>query len=138
MNTVTIGKRQNKPLAAFLVLWLSGAFFLLLCTGSASAGPSSCPLAAMSSHCPHGKRSSGPAIADAGRNSVDCCAFIPALFDKVRTADSPVRVAIAAKIPTSPKRLNISAASTPRPAVEYSPPKRSVRRSFVKNCVFRI
>src|SRR5829696_4216429 len=97
--------RSSRAVAAFMSIWLSGAFFLFLCAGPSSAATEHCPLARSSSHCDHGGRGAAPSSFDRAKSdSVDCCAFIPVLFDKVRTGENGNNASAAVTLKTVTSR----------------------------------
>src|SRR5256885_2014267 len=99
-----ISSHIQKPIAALLSLWLSGVVLLLGCQASmASSRAESCPLAGtarMSHHCDR-SMPDDPSREAIGRRlpfPTDCCAFLPALFDKTRTVQSIAKIAFAEAI----------------------------------------
>ena len=76
-------------LAALMAVWLSGFVFLLIC----GRGPDTlemCPLAKAGIHCDKAEkqRNAEKVEKQTSDQGVDCCAFIPAFFDKTRTLES--------------------------------------------------
>lgn len=76
-------------MAAFMAVWLSGFVFLLIC----GRGPDTvelCPLARAGIHCDKAEkqRNAEKVEKQTSDQGVDCCAFIPAFFDKTRTVES--------------------------------------------------
>jgi hypothetical protein len=74
---------------AFMAVWLSGFIFLIIC-GRGPDAVESCPLARAGIHCDKAEkqRNAEKVEKQTGDQGVDCCAFIPAFFDKTRTLDS--------------------------------------------------
>lgn len=99
-----------------------------------------CPLATKSKHCDKTKAESTPEIAvkRADLDSVYCCAFLPAIFDKSRKLERVDQPELVSAQPL-PIRFNPVSVSFRRPAfsrfIPYLPDRRD---TFVKNCVFRI
>ena len=128
-------------LAGFMVVWLSGIVFLFCCQGTAAAVElEHCPMAKMSSHCDKAKQQNLNAefIERTTPACVECCAFLPAIFDKTRKVEP-------SQEPILP--------SAKRVAVQFEPPtitiptfvsqtfQRSIAlpaKIYIQNCVFRI
>jgi hypothetical protein len=74
---------------AFMAVWLSGFVFLIIC-GRGPDTVESCPLARAGIHCDKAdkQRNAEKVEKQTGDQGVDCCAFIPAFFDKTRTVES--------------------------------------------------
>ncbi len=143
MFRTTALKTLRTPLAALLAVWLSGAVFLVCCSGMSamSADVESCPLAKMAaSHCDMARTADDGSLR-VTRDSlpaIDCCAFMTAVFDKARKVEPGVKLAaVTPQIvkPTPARQIRLD-------QDRYSPdtlghvPDRS--RSFVTNRVFRI
>jgi len=132
----------RKTLAGLMALWLSGVVFLICCgtMSGQSMDAEFCPLAVKSAHCDKTEAadSSAPGIERAETETVDCCAFLPALFDKNRKlerTEQPETVSnqpIAARFYLSPTIVRQTESSAFTPHI----PNR--QNTFVKNCVFRI
>lgn len=126
----------------FVTVWLSG-ILLLFCCGAMPAKAESCPLARAGSHCDksqkaesdnntkHFSRSSVP--------SVNCCSFLPALYDKARkiqkndSIESAELVEIA--VPFESYFNKLSRITT---KFAYHPRIFVTKKIFIRNCVFRI
>ena len=78
-------------------VWLSGVVFLLCCHVQSSDAAESCPLARMGIHCDKAEKAkdSERITKQTNDDGIDCCAFIPLIFDKTRTADSHQQLAFA-------------------------------------------
>lgn len=133
---------MHTTVTGFMAVWLSGVIFLLCCSTMSGKAMDAefCPLAKMSAHCDKSKASNSAAafVEDTEKNKVDCCAFLPAVFDKARKVERNQQPAV-----TTPKFSPLSfvspqiAKSTPisRAFLAHLP---DGQHSFIKNCVFRL
>src|SRR3954468_21154454 len=92
MRTKFLQRNTKKLLAASLAFWLSGLMFLFCCEmpKTQAAAMDSCPLAKMH-HCD--RQSSGETISPSASFETDnrileCCRFLPVIFDKARKIES--------------------------------------------------
>lgn len=113
----------HKTFAGFMAIWLSGVVFLVVCNlqmANASGGDH-CPLVKLGAHCDKvDKNKNSHVVTDrTNENGMDCCAFIPALFDKSRTIDSNQQVAAVAPI-----------------AIVERPKQIAVQPLFTRNCSY--
>jgi hypothetical protein len=143
VNVLQISARKyaQRAAAGLLALWLSGAVFLVLCHGQDPATSMEfCPLAKMGAHC-HKADKNAPSDSierEGNEQGFDCCAFIPAIFDKGRDIQKNPQlapVAAAAKIE------DVSTVVLPIVAyrsVSYQTLYLSKNNTFLKNCTFRI
>lgn len=136
-------KFAAKPIAAFMVFWLSGVLFLLCC-GEMRARTSDkefCPLAAKGqSHCDKGAvKSDSPIFSKISESqTLDCCGFLPAVFDKTRKGENIQQSAQPAdKIKVDSPRFSYVENSFEAVA-DYHSPFLAREKIFIKNCVFRI
>jgi hypothetical protein len=133
----------HKGLAGFLALWLSGVVFILCChlQNEYVAKRDSCPLVKLGAHCDKGQeKAKQPEIITRQNDDqeMDCCAFIPAFFDKTRTNDNYQQVAAAAPTAISaPSIVLITRQVIAAPRVYNSPPLLK-NDTFLKNRTFRI
>lgn len=133
----------QRVVAGFMSLWLSGFVFLFCCEDmrAAEMDAASCPLMKASSHCDHASKqaNTGDSMVGTKPACVECCAFLPVVFDKSRKVD-PVQKQIV--VPqTAVAAIKFSYPES-RPGV---PPASSLagrvpdrHGTFLKNCVFRI
>ena len=134
---------MHKTIAGFMAIWLSGVVFLFCCEkiNGTSVTADSCPLAKMSSHCDKAARAylNSPVIERTDAECVDCCGFLPAIFDKARNIERTQKeIAVTLK----PVALRFKAVYSGK----YPAPITTIVRShvadkqttFVQNCVFRI
>lgn len=72
-------------LTGFMALWLSGFIFLFCCEklNAQQMDAEFCPLEKLSGHCDRNE-SAAPVVETTVDASVDCCAFLPVVFDKAR------------------------------------------------------
>lgn len=133
---------SQQIVSSALVIWLSGVV-LLFCCGNMEAQAAerdSCPLA-KTSHCD--KRSSGENNPDFARfqkesQTLDCCDFLPKVFDKARKIEKIPQVATAAATAEirAPKfSFVVERVKAPR---AYQPLVHDRGSTYLKNCVFRI
>lgn len=135
-------KTATHAIAAFMVFWLSGVLFLLCCgTMQGQAESEFCPLAAKGrSHCDRAKKDSGlPSFSkESGNLKMDCCGFLPAVFDKTRKIEKIEQVAQPAdKIKVDLPKFSFTKNEF-RVVADYNPPVSKWEKIFIKNCVFRI
>ena len=132
---------MRNVLAAFMVFWLSGVLFFFCCGTMKAQTAEFCPLAAKGqSHCDKAKKTSGAPVVSkqTGDSNLDCCGFLPAVFDKTRKIEKTQQAAPpVAKIKVdSPGFLlvenDFEAATNYRAAIFKQ------NKIFIKNCVFRI
>jgi hypothetical protein len=137
-----MGKLAYRGLAGFMALWLSGIVFILCChlQNGYVAERDSCPLVKLGAHCKKGEKAkSADIITRQGDDQgIDCCAFIPAFFDKTRTNDTNQQVAVPA--PPAIPALAIIVITRPSyaPPQAYHPPPILKNDTFLKNRTFRI
>ncbi len=134
-------KSLTKTIAAFMVFWLSGVLFLFCCGTMQAQNKEFCPLAAKGqSHCDKAKGTSAAPVVSkqTGDQNLDCCGFLPAVFDKTRKIEKTEQTAPpVAKIKVDAPRFlpvenNFEAATNYRAAILNQ------NKIFIKNCVFRI
>jgi len=139
MDLTLLKRIAHKTLAGFMAVWLSGVVFLLCCQQMNGAGTDaeSCPLAKMSAHCD--KAGPGFSFAEStDETAMDCCGFLPAVFDKARKVEQTQKQFAVAQKPAALKfTLPPVSQNSPTITAFYSRiPDRQT--TFVKNCVFRI
>lgn len=133
---------SHKTLAAFMTVWLSGVVFLFCCQ-EMNAAPTEaefCPLAKVKAHCdkaaPASANVSFAATADA--KTIDCCGFLPAMFDKARKIEQAQKqIALKAK-PVPLKFALPFFANTPLEVSAFYSRMPDKQTTFIQNCVFRI
>jgi len=142
IRSKTLKRYIRLSLAGFMSVWLSGVVFLLCCEkmSAAMSEADSCPLAKMSAHCDKTEKTNAASVLVAGTQSdrVDCCGFLPAVFDKNRKLErdqkqsAPTPQVVAVQF-DPPKIFDY----TPRLAAIYL--RVSYQKDLsLKNCVFRI
>lgn len=131
-----------KTLAGFMALWLSGIVFILCChlQNSYVADRVSCPLVKLGAHCQKGEKAKAADIItrQSDDQGLDCCAFIPAFFDKTRTNDSHQQVAVAAPPAIPTPAITVIARHNYAPPRAYHSPPIFKNDTFLKNRAFRI
>ena len=130
----------HKTLAGFMAIWLSGVIFLLCChvQNTLAAGMESCPLVKLGAHCDKAYRDSEKVEKQSNDQGMDCCAFIPTLFDKNRTIDANQQVAVAAPTTTVVKPRLVRVRTNFAPAYPYLSTVLLKNNTFLKNRTFRI
>ena len=84
----------KRAVAGTMSIWLSGFVFIFCCHMAPPTGPADhCPLEKLGVHCDRAEkeRNSAKLKADESQQGIDCCAFIPAFFDKTRNVDNGAR-----------------------------------------------
>ncbi len=128
-------------LAGFMSVWLSGVVFLFCCQGTAAAAIEAdhCPMAKMSSHCDKAKQQTSNAdfFERAAPACVDCCAFLPAVFDKTRKVEpAQEQMAPTAKVAAisfDPPMITVAAFISQT----FQQPAKLAAKIYIQNCVFR-
>ena len=135
-------KITHKTFAGFMAIWLSGVVFLICCHAQKAnaAEMEFCPLAKSGVHCNKSDQNieSLKLTKQSGESGMDCCAFIPALFDKTRKIDNDQQTAAVAPVLSviTPKLVSVAANFAPaRPYLSAVLQKNS---TFLKNRTFRI
>src|SRR6185503_10406274 len=82
-------KPFTKTIAGFLTLWLSGVLFLFCGQMSAMEPAEFCPFGKGKSHCDKAKaENDSPLVSkESSGQKLDCCGFLPAVFDKNRKVE---------------------------------------------------
>lgn len=128
-----------KTMAGFLAIWLSGFLFLIGCHGQ-NQDAFSCPLMKMGAHCDLAERQKNaekvslPTTDD----GIDCCAFIPAFFDKTRTNDGQTQTVIASPVAIIEQIKDFVVRTNFSPARPYIAVSIARNDTFLKNRTFRI
>lgn len=140
MTIRQLKKIMHKTLAGSMALWLSGVVFLFCCEtlNARSMTTESCPLAKMSEHCDKAKQANNPSVSLTNETSMDCCGFLPIVFDKSRKIDqvqkqaavAPAMIAVKFTLPAIHGDSHSFDAFTSRIPDRHG--------TFIKNCVFRI
>lgn len=125
-----------------MALWLSGVLFLLCCEKitASTMEVDSCPLAKMSQDCDKAveQNTNLHIVVPVEGDCLDCCGFLPAVFDKSRNIEPAQKQAAtpAKKVSFRPRPTQVAfhAAIFHIPATRIS----DKQRAFVRNCVFRI
>lgn len=137
--------RQNskKIIAASLVFWMSGFLFLFCCESvkAQSTETESCPLA-KTQHCSKQSKAE-TAVSDSisiksEQQTVECCRFLPAIFDKTRKVEKTQKVeARLASVRISQPKFSVvkQEFSVKRNLCSFVPDRVD---THLKNCVFRI
>lgn len=128
-------------MSGFMAIWLTGLVFVFCCgMMEAPASVEICPLAKAGSHCNKMKSESDSPHFSGETNgfSFDCCAFLPALFDKVRKLEKYQETAqVPDKLKIDAPRFSF-AENNFQTTENYQPPSFHSEKIFIKNCIFRI
>jgi len=128
-------------MAGSLILWLSGVVFLFCCETAKvqASGNESCPLAKTNNSC-HKVKAEGnsPFSSIEGNLTLDCCKFLPQVFDKARKIEKIQKAEATATIVkiSAPKFVFVKHESN-QPKV-FQSPILSRGNIYIKNCVLRI
>lgn len=141
MISNSIKKYIRISLAGFMSVWLSGVVFLFCCQGTAAAAVDSdhCPMAKMSSNCDKAKQQNSKAdfVESTVPACVDCCAFLPAVFDKTRKVEpAQEQMAPTAKVAAilfDPPTITVAAFVSQT----FQQPAKLAAKIYIQNCVFR-
>jgi len=125
-----------------MALWLSGIIFLLCCEMSKTeaAPEDSCPLGRMKGHCDKAKNKMPSATLSGRQESqeVDCCGFIPAVFDKARKIQKSEPLAQPESIPQPGSPTLLSVGDFRQNLRSYSTKTFARKKIFIMNRVLRI
>jgi hypothetical protein len=134
----------QKTVAGLMAAWLSGFVFLFCCGDTAKAAEMGefCPMAKPAQHhCDTATQQNEDAdtVSRAKGVCIDCCAFLPVVFDKARKVDQPQQPLVA------PERVAMVARQvTPRlhrrtgVIDDYRARLPDKSRTFISTQVFRI
>lgn len=140
MNPFFAQQKPRKITSSLLVVWLSG-FVLLFCCAAmeARAEAEFCPLAKAKSHCDKANKAQtdAPTFSNDSGLKVDCCGFLPAVFDKTRKIEKAPQIVGVSRVKIDPPRFS-SGAGNFAIAAAYRPPEFTQKKIFIANCVFRI
>jgi hypothetical protein len=139
MSSFQVRNIAHRSLAGFMALWLSGFLFLVACHAQ-SDDANVCPLMKMGAHCDLAEKGKNAekVTSQTNQDGIDCCAFIPAFFDKTRTNDGQQQTAITAPAFVAERPKAVSVRTNFAPARSYA--SLSMRRNdtFLKNRTFRL
>ena len=142
MNLAQLKYTTRTTLAGFMAVWLSGVVFLICCgTMSGTAIDAEfCPLTAKSAHCDKAEAvdSSAPVVERTQSETVDCCAFLPILFDKNRKLERTEQLESISNQPLAVRSFTSPTVIRRPDRVAFTPYLSNRQNTFVKNCVFRI
>jgi hypothetical protein len=145
MAALPIKTFARKTLAGFMALWLSG-FVFLFCAIAMYGEPVSAESASMDGMSGHCKKAmatrsankTGVVVERVTGHNVDCCAFLPGVFDKNRKLERAEKTKIVSAQPTT-VRFDVAPVVSQRPIiVQFTPHIPDRRYTFIKNRVFRI
>ncbi len=124
-----------------MAFWLTGLVFIFCCGAmQTSDAKEFCPLAKAGSHCDKMKAddASPKFSGETESANFDCCAFLPALFDKARKLEKFQETAqVSANLKIELPQFSL-AQNDFQPTEIYQPPIFHSSKIFIKNCVFRI
>ncbi|HEV8590929.1 MAG TPA: hypothetical protein VGQ55_02425 [Pyrinomonadaceae bacterium] len=141
MALTRLKRISHKSLAAFMALWMSGAV-LLICTVQmpGQSADDFCPLTKLGAHCDKAKQNKDAQslTTQTDEQGIDCCAFIPAFFDKTRTIDGNQQVAADVPATAIEQPRLVAIRVTFHPAFRYRSTVLLKNNTFLKNRTFRI
>jgi hypothetical protein len=129
----------RKGTALFMAVWLSGFLFLITCHAQPEK-TFSCPLMKLGAHCglAEKEKNAERITKQTTDDGSDCCAFIPAFFDKTRTNDVQPTTVIAAPVAVIEQPKLIYFRPNCAPVNSYSSVLPLRNDTFLKNRTFRI
>jgi hypothetical protein len=145
MAVMPIKTFARKTLAGFMAMWLSG-FVFLFCAIAMYGEPvnaESASMDGMSGHCKKATaaksaNNAGDVVERAAGDQLDCCGFLPAVFDKNRKLERAEKTKVVSTQPTT-VRFVAAPVGNQRPILVTSKPFIPDRQyTFIKNRVFRI
>ena len=131
----------TRSLAGFMAFWLTGVAFLFCCEkiNAATTGAEFCPLAKISAHCDKAsKADAGNAAVSDGGHRVECCEFLPALFNKARKLEQVQKHSLPAPVELIVPRPRVAAINHTPPVLTIYPRIGGGQKLFIQHCVFRI
>ena len=140
MNPFFAQHKTRKITSSLLVVWLSGFVLLFCCAAMETRAETEfCPLAKAKSHCDKtDKAKTGePTLANVLTSNLDCCGFLPAVFDKTRKIEKAPQIVGVNQVKIEAPRFS-SAERHFAVAEFYRPPEFYQKKIFIQNCVYRI
>jgi hypothetical protein len=137
-------KNSRKALAAGMSVWLSGVVFLFFCYMPMAASASEyCPLAkssAAAGHCNKSRNTKNSQLAShSSSQALDCCGFMPAVFDKTRKVEREIHTAQPSSKPAiSQGRFAPAPQRDPQTTRFYASISILQKKIFIKHGAFRI
>ena len=122
-----------------MAAWLSGIIFLFCCEKIRAQGEKEfCPLQKLSEHCDRSINKEADLVGPVAADRIDCCAFLPLLFNKSRKLETAqtVPAPTAVKVIVTPSLPRIVLPSY-EPITNYARLE-SRQGSYVLNRNFRI
>jgi hypothetical protein len=141
MNLKRLSKIGSRSFTALMAVWMSGFVLLLACNGQLSSSSTDhCPLAKLNSHCDSTDENKALVSLTNRDNdqTIDCCSFIPAFFDKTRRFDgrrSPLTTLAPDPVETPRSFIRVRPAE---PVLIYRSVIPLGNKIFLKNRTFRI
>lgn len=137
------GRTTQRVVAGFMALWLSGFVFLFCCQNmkAAEMEAESCPLMKMSSHCDRASQQEAATDSLAGSRPacVECCAFLPVVFDKSRKVDLVQKQIAPPADKPAPEPFRVPVSATPStPELSFADRVPDRHGTYLVNRVFRI
>jgi len=141
MSFRQLKQNTHKLLTGFMAIWLSGAVFLFCCekTNGAPEGVEFCPMAKISAHCDKAKQGASVNVSISTEEpSVDCCGFLPAIFDKARKLERTQKQTASAPVTLVVSHLQVPIAENKAVSDAFLPFIADHQKLFIHNCVFRV
>ena len=120
---------------------MSGIVFLLCCHVRPVDAADFCPLVKPGAHCDRTEKekNSDRLTNQFDQQGMDCCAFIPAFFDKTRTFDRTQQVvSVTAALEAGQAKTFVARSTTQGNSVSYHSVALVKNNTFLKNRTFRI
>jgi hypothetical protein len=138
-NVQQIKRVAHKAFAGLMALWLSGFVFLIACHAQ-SDDANVCPLMKLGAHCDLAEQAKNAEKVTHQTNDdgLDCCAFIPAFFDKTRTNEGHQQIATNAPAVVAEQPRPVSFRTNFAPFPSYVSTSLLRNDTFLKNRTFRI
>lgn len=139
----SFGQNTKKIIAASLVFWMSGVLFLFCCDSmkAQAAETESCPLA-KTEHCSKQSKaetaSAGSVVIKPQPQTLDCCRFVPSIFDKTVKTEKIQKVeAVSSTVKILQPKFVVVKTEFPA-AKNFRSIVLNRENTHLKNCVFRI
>ena len=123
-----------------MAVWLSGVVLLLCCHMQAAESADFCPLAKLGGHCDKARqaRDAEKLTQPSNEDGVDCCAFIPAFFDKTRTFEGRQLIAFSSASSIEIEQARAAVAVIPKTSCSHISTVLPKNDTFLRNQSFRL
>lgn len=132
----------HKALVGLMSFWLSGVVLLLVCNARMpNPAMDHCPLMKLGARCDKADKNkpTESLTSETNQHEIDCCAFIPAFFDKSRVFDGEQQGVVSAPVSSVIIRPSYSPVGHVfKPASSFQSTALLKNDTFLKNHTFRI